>query len=301
MSDFWSTWVAVLIVLNLGLVILLFVWAPRVDIPTQPDGTSGHVWAHGVLKEGVRPLPMLWIVPSALVLAISIAYLMLYPGFGAAKGALNWTSGSELANDHEANARLAAPLRERIRGKEIEAIAADPEVLRVGRVLFIDHCAACHGREGRGNRAVGAPDLTDADSLHGSDGKAILASVLDGRRGTMPPFGATLGPDDIRDVAHYVLSLSGGPEHSLGVQSGKRVFANCLPCHGAEGKGNPALGAPNLADNAWLYGDSLADIAASVREGRSGVMPGWRERLGEEKSIVVSAWVYAQSHPAAAK
>ena len=299
MSDFWSVWVAVLAVITFGITTLLFLWAPRVEIPTQPDGTTGHVWAHGVLKEAVRQLPMLWIVASSIVLVICVGYFVLYPGFGANKGTLGWTSKGELASDHAANAELSAPLRQRIRGKSLEAIAADPEAVRAGHVLFVDNCAACHGREGRGIRAVGAPDLTDGDWLHGGDAKAILTSVLDGRRGAMPAFGATLSAENIKDLANYVLSLSGGPQHSISVQSGKQLFSNCVPCHGAEGKGNPALGAPNLTDDAWLYGDSLADIAASVRAGRSGVMPAWRERLGEENATLVAAWVYAQSRAAA--
>jgi cytochrome c oxidase cbb3-type subunit 3 len=301
MSDFWSGWVMLLIVLNLGIAIVLFLWAPRVEIPTQPDGTTGHVWAHGVLKEAVRALPMLWIVPSAVVLVIAIGYLVLYPGFGANKGTLGWTSRDELARDTAANAQLGAPIRERLRGKTIEEIAADPEALRAGRVLFIDNCAACHGREGRGNRALGAPDLTDGDWLYGGDGKAILASILDGRRGAMPPFAASLSGEDIKNVANYVLSLSGGPDHTLRAQFGKSVFTNCVPCHGADGKGNIALGAPNLTDSAWLYGNDLEDIATSVSGGRNGVMPAWRERLGEERSTLVAAWVYAQSRPVSAQ
>jgi len=301
MSDFWSGWVMLLIVVNLSITVVLFLWAPRVEIPTQEDGTTGHVWAHGVLKEGVRALPLWWIFPSSVVLIISIGYLVLYPGFGANKGTLGWTSSGELAQDTAANAQLGAALRERLRGMSFEQMAADPAALRAGRVIFIDNCAACHGVEGRGNRALGAPDLTDQDWLHGGDSKATLASVLDGRKGAMPALGATLSAEDIRDVASYVLSLSGGPDHTLSAQLGKRIFTTCMPCHGAEGKGNPALGAPNLTDRAWLYGDRLEDIMDSVRNGRTGVMPGWRERLGEERATIVAAWVYAQSHPAAAK
>jgi cytochrome c oxidase cbb3-type subunit 3 len=298
MSDFWSAWVVVLIVLNLGIITILFIWAPRVDIPTEPDGTTGHAWAHGVLKEGVRPLPMAYIVPSAIALLISFGYLVLYPGFGASKGTLGWTSKGELARDHAENAKLAVPLRERMRGKPLEAIAADPEALRAGRVLFIDNCASCHGREGRGNQALGAPDLTDGNWQYGGDGKAILTSVLDGRRGAMPPFGASLSGEQVKDVANYVLGLAGGPDHTLSAQFGRSVFSNCVPCHGAEGKGNPALGAPNLTDRSWLYGNDLAVIMATISGGRNGVMPAWRDRLGEERATLAAAWVYSLSRPA---
>src|SRR6185436_20120470 len=127
--------------------------------------------------EGVRRLPTWWIALSAASLIAGIGYLALYPGFGAFAGRLGWTSGSELAQQQVANRRLEAPLLERIRGKPVETIAADPETLRVGAVLFIENCAACHGRDGRGNRALGAPDLTDRDWLYGGDGKSILTSI----------------------------------------------------------------------------------------------------------------------------
>ena len=298
MSDFWSAWVMLLVVVNLGITLFLFLWGTRVDIPTQPDGTSGHVWAHGVLREGVRPLPTWWVVLSSVVFIVGFVYLALYPGFGAFKGLLNWTSSGELARDATANDKLAIPLRDRVRGKPIEAVATDPEALRVGQVIFIDNCAACHGREGRGNQALGAPNLTDNDWLYGGDGKSILASVQDGRLGAMPPFAGTLSEDDIVNVANYVASLSGFPSDSLRIQLGKPLFSNCAPCHGADAKGNFAMGAPNLTDGIWLYGGNLSTIAETIRHGRNGVMPAWRGRLGDDDASLVAAWVYAQSHRA---
>jgi len=297
MSEFWSAWVILLIVVNLGITLFLFLWGPRVDIPTQPDGTSGHVWAHGVLREGVRRLPTWWIVMSSMLFVVGFGYLALYPGFGAFKGLLGWTSHGELARDEAANDQLERPLSERVRGKSVESIATDPEALRVGQVLFIDNCAACHGRDGHGNRALGAPDLTDGDWLYGGDGKSILISIEDGRRGTMPAFASTLSEQDIINLANYVASLSGWPHDSLRSQMGKRLFSTCAACHGADAKGNTAMGAPNLTDGIWLYGGNLADIAETIRRGRNGLMPAWRDRLGSENASLVAAWVYAQSHP----
>ena len=298
MSELLSTWVIVLVVFNLGVTVFLFFWGLRVEIPTLPDGTSGHAWAHGVLREGVRRLPTWWVVFSAASLVAGIGYLALYPGLGTYTGTLGWTSGSELAQKQEANRRLEAPLLERLRGKPVETIAADPDALRVGQVLFIENCAACHGRDARGNHALGAPDLTDRDWLYGGDGKTILASILEGRNGVMPPFGEIKSGQEIRDVAHYVLGLAGRTHDSLRAQFGKEGFAPCAACHGAEGKGNPALGAPNLADGVWLYGDSIEDVMETIRRGRNGVMPAFRSRLGEDNAALVAAWVYGRSHPA---
>ncbi len=297
MTDFWSAWVMALSVFTLAGSLFLFIYGLRVDIPTQPDGTSGHVWAHGVLREGVRSLPVWWIVISAIGFASAFVYLVLYPGFGGFKGVLGWTAHDELARDHAAHLQLAAPLRERARGKTVESIATDPEAMRAGGMLFVENCAACHGRDARGNFALGAPDLADDVWLYGGDGKTILASILDGRRGAMPAFAGTLDDDSILDIAHYVASLSGIPNDSLRAHLGKRMFSNCMPCHGADGKGNQALGAPNLTDAVWLYGTTVPRaIAETIRGGRNGVMPAWRDRLGEEDALLVAGWVYAQSH-----
>ncbi|MET0731637.1 MAG: cytochrome-c oxidase, cbb3-type subunit III [Casimicrobiaceae bacterium] len=299
MTEFWSGWVVLLAVFTLGASLFLFIYGLLVDIPTRPDGTTGHVWAHGVLRESVRNLPTWWIGISVLGFVAAIAYLALYPGFGAFKGILGWTAHDELARAQAANRELEAPLRERLRGKTIESIATDPGAVRAGEMLFVENCAACHGRDGRGNAAVGAPNLTDGEWLYGGDGKAILASILDGRQGAMPAFTGTLPDESILDLAHYVASLSGTPNDSLRAQLGKPIFSNCAPCHGADGKGNPALGAPNLTDAVWLYGtNSPRSIAQTIRGGRNGVMPAWRDRLGDENAMLVAAWVYAQSHPA---
>ena len=297
MTEFWSTWVITFIVINLGVTVFLFLWGLRAEIPTQPDGTSGHVWAHGVLREGVRRLPMWWILLSGASLVCGLGYLALYPGFGAFAGVLQWTSQAELERVQGANRRLQAPLLERVRGKPVETIAADPQARRVGRTLFTEYCAACHGRDARGNRALGAPDLTDGDWLYGGDGKSIMTSITEGRKGTMPGFGNTNSDVEIRELANYVLSLSGRTHDSLRAQFGKLNFSSCVPCHGAEGKGNTALGAPNLTDGVWLYGGGLEDIVETIRRGRNGVMPALGSRLGEENAALVAAWVYAQSRP----
>jgi cytochrome c oxidase cbb3-type subunit 3 len=128
----------------------------------------------------------------------------------------------------------------------------------------------------------------------GGDGKAILTSILDGRQGAMPAL-ATLS-QKISSPRAPRLEPFGKPTGRWTQR--QALFSNCVPCHGADGKGNLALGAPNLTDTVWLYGGDRADIAATIGQGRNGVMPAWRERLGEEDALLVAAWVYAQSHPA---
>jgi cytochrome c oxidase cbb3-type subunit 3 len=297
MSASWSVFVMALIVLNLGITLFLFLWAPRVDIPTQPDGTSGHVWAHGVLREGIRRLPGWWVALSAAMFVVGFAYLALYPGFGAFRGVLGWTSHDELARAEAANAARMAPLAQRVRAASIEALAADAGAMAAGATLFVDNCAACHGRDARGNQRLGAPDLTDAVWLYGGDAATIVQSIADGRRGGMPSFAGTLSDDAIVEVVDYVQSLSGLPHDPLRAQLGKRTFTTtCAACHGADAKGTKAVGAPDLTDAEWLYGRQRATLIETVRNGRSGEMPAWRGRLSADDLKLVAGYVYGLSH-----
>ena len=295
MSGFWSVWVLVLACVTTGISLGLFVWALWMRIPTAADGTTGHVWAHGALREAVRPLPWWWVVISIGAFLFGVAYLALYPAFGGVAGRLAWTSQSEQLRHTSANnvlleARLA-PLRE----LGFEQLAAHKEALGIGHRLYLDNCAACHGTKALGNHAVGAPDLTDADWLYGGDAETILASILDGRNGVMPPLGGALGHNGANEVAAYVVSVSGTQVPPDWAAAGKvRFDALCVACHGADGRGNAALGAPNLFDSAWLYGGSIDSVVASVRDGRNGVMPAWRQRLSADEARLITAWIVAQ-------
>ncbi|WP_395683253.1 cytochrome-c oxidase, cbb3-type subunit III [Dokdonella sp.] len=301
MSSFWSGWIMFLVVLNLGITLFLFLWGQRVKIPVQPDGTSGHVWAHGVLREGVRRLPLWWVLLSAAMFAVGFSYLVLYPGFGSWKGTLGWTAHGELAADVAANRAKLDPLLQRSAGQPVEKIAGDAEATRMGQRLFIDNCAACHGRDGQGNHLIGAPNLVDRDWLYAGDGNGILASIQDGRHGVMPPFGGSFDAATTENLANYVRSLSGADHSPAKAAAGQAAFAVCSACHGPTGKGNQALGAPNLTDEVWLYDGDLATIEKTIRDGRGGVMPAWRTRLDDTETRLIAAWVYATSHAATAR
>jgi len=297
MSTGWSLWVMFLIVLNLGITLFLFLWGPRAKIPVLPDGTSGHVWAHGALREGVRKLPLWWVLFSAAMFVCGFAYLALYPGFGNHKGVLGWTAHGELARDVAANDAKLDELLVRFRQYPVEQLAGDPSAIQMGKRLFLDNCEACHGREGRGNMRLGAPNLTDHDWLYGGDGKAILTSIQNGRAGVMPPW-ASLGEQNVKNLAQYVLSLSGAPHDAAKAAAGQPLFATCAACHGPEGKGNQALGAPNLTDDIWLHGGTVADIEQTIGGGRQGAMPAWSSRLSDDQMRALAAYVYHLAHPA---
>lgn len=183
MSAFWSTWIMFLIVFNLGITLFLFLWGPRVRIPTLEDGTTGHVWAHGMIREGMHRLPMWWILTSGFLFLCAFAYLALYPGFGSFKGVLGWTSHGQLSERVADNNAKLGEVMQRFATVDIEQLALDPDALRMGHRQFVDNCSACHGREGLGNMSIGAPDLTDDVWLYGGDGDTILASIMEGRHG----------------------------------------------------------------------------------------------------------------------
>ena len=293
MIGLWSRWVIVLAVLTIGISVFLFVGGMRVKLPTQADGTTGHNWDG--IREGVRNLPWWWIVYSAIGFIVPIGYLVLYAGFDSFKGALGWSSEEKLQRDVAANNAKLEALIEPWRALTVEQLAENAAAVSVGHRLYLDNCAACHGNTALGNQALGAPNLTDADWQYGGSGETIVASILDGRNSVMPPWGAALGHNGVNEVASYVLSLGGVKSPDDWVAAGKQRYETlCVSCHGPEGLGNPALGAPNLADRVWLYGGSFANVATSIRDGRAGVMPAWRSRLSDDQARLIAAWVVKQ-------
>ncbi|MEO8459274.1 MAG: cytochrome-c oxidase, cbb3-type subunit III [Dokdonella sp.] len=301
MTSFWGMWVMILIVVNLGITLFLFLWGMRVRIPTLADGTSGHVWAHGVLREGVRKLPLWWVLVSAGMFVAGIGYLVLYPGFGKFNGVLDWTSQQQLAQDTAANDSKLDATMSRFALGTVEQLANDGDATRIGQRLFVDNCAACHGRDGHGNAALGAPNLVDQYWLYGGSGDAIMTSIVEGRHGVMPAFDTSFDAAGVTNLANYVLSLSGAGHSAHSAAAGKPLFAVCASCHGVDGKGNPAIGAPNLASATWLYGSDIETIEHTIRHGRGGTMPAWRSRINEAQARLIAAWIYGQSHDGAAR
>jgi len=191
------------------------------------------------------------------------------------------------------------PIFKAYAARSIEDLASDKKALKVGQRLFLQNCSQCHGSDARGT--TGFPNLTDKDWLYGGDPKVIKQTIMHGRKATgMMAWGPALGGDQgVKEVAAFVLSLSGREVDPKLAELGKARFAMCMGCHGPDGKGSLAmgvpLGAPNLTDNTWLYGGSQRTVEETIRNGRSGVMPAWEKILGEEKIHVISAYVYSLS------
>jgi cytochrome c oxidase cbb3-type subunit 3 len=121
---------------------------------------------------------------------------------------------------------------------------------------------------------------------------------MNGRNGMMPPKGGLpIEDSEIKGLAEYVIKLSGGEhDEALAAQGQGSFMKGCFACHGMDAKGNKFMGAPNLTDNVWLYGGSRGNIEESIINGRAGVMPAWKDILGEEKVHVIAAYVYSLSN-----
>jgi len=296
-SGFWSIYITVLTVLGIAGCALLLWSQATVKIEIPKDGkaeATGHVWDEGLVELN-NPMPRWWLWLFIITIVFSIVYLVLYPGLGTFAGKLGWTS----VNEYQAELKVAdaeyGPLFEKFQKTDLKVLAKDPQARAIGERLFLTYCAQCHGSDARGSK--GYPNLSDSDWLYGGDPSVIKATILKGRNGMMPPMGAAVGTDkDIEYVAHYVQSLSGSNSDPIKTAFGKEKFATCVACHGADGKGNQALGAPNLSDKTWLYGGSVATIMETIRGGRNNVMPAFEEFLGDAKVHLLTAYVWGMSN-----
>ncbi len=181
----------------------------------------------------------------------------------------------------------------------VEKLASNPQAIKIGQRLFLQNCALCHGSQAKG--AKGYPNLTDKDWIYGGKPEQILLTIQNGRVGAMAAWKNQVGEDGVRAVAEYVLSLSpnkgskaNGELDKTLVNQGKAIFdANCVVCHGAEGKGNHDLGAVNLTDDVWLFGGDREDVRTTIRHGRAGVMPEWNTKLGNERVLLLASYIYS--------
>jgi len=179
---------------------------------------------------------------------------------------------------------------------KVEDLAKDPQAHAIGERLFLNNCAACHGSDAKGAKSF--PNLTDSDWLYGGSPDKIIETIHRGRQGMMPPMAAAVGgPDEVRQVAHYVLSLSGSAHNAVLAAQGRAKFnAACAACHGAEGKGNQALGAANLSDKIWLHGWGEEAITAMINNGKVNQMPAQADKLTEAQIKVLASYVWGLSN-----
>ena len=291
-SGFWDVFIAVITVVSI-VACALFLKSQSIRKAPGSADTTGHTWDED-LAEYNNPLPRWWSWMFYITIVFSLGYLVLYPGLGSWSGTLGWSQVSQLQSEQELAAKRYGPLYDKFAAAEVEALVKNPEALAVGQKLFLNSCAQCHASDGAGSR--GFPNLTDRDWQWGGEAKAIRDTITGGRSATMPSFGGALGENGVKDVAHYVMSLSGLTSDSIRRARGEPLFkANCMACHGAEGKGNPAMGAPNLTDRTWLYGSAEPVIIETITRGRSGQMPAHKGILTEAKIHLLTAYVLSLS------
>jgi cytochrome c oxidase cbb3-type subunit 3 len=300
MSTFWSLWIIILTSTNLVL-LLWILFANRKKAVVGEESTEAKTTGHEYdgIEEYDNPLPRWWFFMFILTFIFAFFYLIIYPGYGAYEGlkfkdSPAWTSVGELRG-HQAEAEKVYAETYGVYSKmPIEEVAKNPDALKMGFRLFSNNCAVCHGADGGGN--PGFPNLTDKDWLYGGTTEKIHETIVGGRKAAMPAWGSILGEEGVVDVAEYVLQLSGNEHDAVKAEAGAKLFAtNCVACHGADGKGNQLVGAPNLTDKIWLYGGEPATIRQTVRDGRNGVMPAQQELLKEDRIHLLAAYVYSLS------
>ena len=303
MSDFtgnvWSLYVAGLTLVSI-LACLALLWiTARKKVAATADNTTGHVWDED-LREMNNPMPRWWMWLFVITIVFALGYLLAYPGLGAYSGQLGWTTLGEYQAEVDKSNQQLGPLYAKFTAQTPEALARDANAMAVGERLFMNNCAQCHGSDARGSK--GFPNLTDGDWLHGGTPEKILETITQGRHGVMPPMAAAVGtPDDVKNVANYVLSLSGNPHDATRAQLGKPKFVVCAACHGSNGKGSQALGAPNLTDDIWLHGWGEQAIVNMVNNGKISDMPAQGGRLTAAQIQVLAAYVWGLSNKASSR
>jgi cytochrome c oxidase cbb3-type subunit 3 len=298
-SNFWALYVAGITGVSILACALLLWFSGKAKAMTASDNTTGHVW-DGDLREMNNPLPRWWVWLFVITIIFAVAYLAMYPGFGTSPGKLGWTSVGQYQMEMDKGNAEVAPLYAKFAAMSVEDVSKDPQAKAIGERLFMNNCSQCHASDARGGN--GFPNLTDADWLHGGAPDKIKETLVKGRIGQMPPMAAAVGTsDDVKNVANYVLSLSGGPHDSVRANLGKEKFAACAACHGADGKGNQALGAPNLTDDIWLHGYGEAAIMNMVNNGKINQMPAQADKFTEAQIHVLASYVWGLSNNAPVK
>jgi cytochrome c oxidase cbb3-type subunit 3 len=293
-SEFWHWYITILTILSILACVWLLRWMTKGFKKSDKIEDTGHIW-DGDLTELNNPLPRWWLGLFYITIVFSGFYLLLYPGLGKFEGILGWTSQGAYEEEVAKMEAQVGPLFERYQNTSILDLTKDETALKVGARLYLNYCSTCHGSDARGAR--GFPNLRDGDWIWGGTPDDIKTTIMHGRQAAMPAWEAALGGErGVDEVAQYILSLSGRATITELASKGKAKFEIfCVACHGADGKGNTAIGAPNLTDDTWLYGGSLTRISESVAKGRSGKMPAQGDFLGEAKVHLLSAYVYSLS------
>jgi cytochrome c oxidase cbb3-type subunit 3 len=296
-SSFWAFYVAAIVLLGIAFNLWLLIFNGRVRASSgAQDNTTGHVWDED-LREYNNPLPRWWVVLFIITCVFALVYLALYPGLGSYKGLIGWTSHNQFDEEMRQGDEQIAPIYAAFAGKTTQQLAQDSQAMAIGDRLFMNNCAQCHGSDAKG--AVGFPNLTSKDWIWGGTPDAIHQTITEGRMGIMPPQGSIVGsPDDVRNVANYVLGLAGQPHDAVRAAQGEAKFKMiCAACHGQDGTGSKLVGAPNLTNKGdkWFLGPPTeAFITQQINEGKASTMPVWGKKFTPAQLDILTAYVWSR-------
>ena len=295
LTSFWNWYV---IIITIGTVLgcfWLLQWTKGISNRDEESGTgtTGHVWDEDLVELN-NPLPRWWLKLFYGTIAFAFIYLVLFGGLGNIGGVLGWSQEGQYEAEIQAANEAQEVIFARYREMDNQTLIADPEANATGQRLFANNCAMCHGSDARG--AKGFPNLADADWLYGGDFDTVMQSIANGRAGMMPVMVGALDDKAISELVVYVQSMSGQKADPGMAANGKKNFDMlCVACHGPDGSGNQALGAPRLNDEIWLYGGDPATIRETITKGRNGNMPAHKDLLSEDRSRLIAAYVLSLS------
>lgn len=294
-GNFWPYFIALVSIVGILACALLLWLTSKIKVVSKDGGnTSGHVWDED-LTEMNNPLPRWWVWLFVLTIVYSLGYLVVYPGLASYDGTFGWTQINQYEKEVAAGNEALTPIYAKFIGVPTEVLAELPAAKSIGERLYMNNCSQCHASDAKGSR--GFPNLTDHDWLYGGSPEKIEETITHGRMGMMPPMAAVVGSDEeVKNLANYVLSLSGSTHDAAMADLGKEKYVTCAACHGPEGKGNSALGAPNLSDNIWLHGAGEAAIMTRIKEGKVNQMPAQEGKLTPEQIKVLAAYVWGLSN-----
>lgn len=295
LTSFWNWYVIIITVGTIVGCFWLLQWTKGVSNRDEKDGTgtTGHVWDEDLVELN-NPLPRWWLKLFYATIIFAFVYVAIYGGLGNIAGIKGWTQEGQYTEEMQAATEAQQAIFARYREMDNNALIADPEANATGQRLFATNCAICHGSDARG--AKGFPNLTDNDWLYGGDFDTVMQSITNGRAGVMPVLVGALDDKSISELVVYVQSLSGQKADPVMAANGKKTFDMlCVACHGPDGSGNQALGAPRLNDDIWLYGGDPETIRETVTMGRNGKMPVHKDLLSEDRRRLLTAYVLSLS------
>ena len=297
LTSFWNWYVIIITIVTILLCFWLLQWTKGVsnrDEEGDGTGTTGHVWDEDLVELN-NPLPKWWLQLFYGTIVFAFIYMALFGGLGNIGGVLGWSQEGQYEAQMEAANEAQETVFAVYRAMDNETLIANADANATGQRLFANNCAMCHGSDGGGAR--GFPSLTDNDWQYGGSFDTIMQTLENGRTGAMPVMVAGLDDKAITELVVYVQSMSGQKADPVMAANGKKNFDMlCVACHGPDGSGNQALGAPRLNDNIWLYGGEPETIRKTLTVGRNGNMPAHKDLLTEDQRRLITAYVLSLSN-----